>query len=259
MMCPACGATNERAVETVAWCRVCGHRWLNEARARSTSANTEEAVGGPFPRDRRFEAFATAFVRDVLLHRHPPPARLLDAGCGAGHFLTIAGRFGYDAEGVDVSPAAAALCQQRGMKVRAGDLSDLDWSKQFDVITLWDVVEHLDQPCAVLRSLGHSLGPSGVLVAKVPTYGALSPWISNQLPRLSGSLLGAPGHRHYFTAKSLERLLARSELRAELSLVPHLRSKRCGGSARTRAARVLRRTIKAVSGDRNILLIAQRA
>lgn len=261
MPCPACGLNGEVGTGIIVRCSACDHRWLN---ASADSVPSAVESGEPnavtmYPEDARFEAFATAFVSDVLFDRRPPPARLLDAGCGGGHFLSIAGRFGYDAEGIDASPLAAALCRQRGMNARTGDLSAIELSERFDVITLWDVVEHLDQPCAVLHRLAQSLARSGVLIVKVPTYGAFSPWLSNCVPRLSGALLGAPDHVQFFTAESLKRLIAHCELRGEWKFVSHLRSERSGGSLTTRVARIVRRAAKSLSGDNNALLIAHRS
>jgi len=261
MICPACNAPCQPHRGIIAGCPTCGHRWLIQESAVGRQP-VREGVNDPgsvYPPDRRFDEFVTSVTRGVLCVRRPPPARLLDAGCGAGHFLTIAERFGYEAEGVDRSPQAVSICRARGLKARVSDLMVLSPPTHFDVITIWDVVEHLDDPRAVLANLAHLLSPTGILVAKVPIYGALTPSLSNRIPRVAGILLGVPGHVQYFTPSSLARMFADVGLNAERRLIGHVRTAASGGPTRRRLARFGQRLVHRTSGDANMLLIAQRA
>ena len=165
---------------------------------------------------------------------------------------------GYDAEGIDVSDRAVDHCQRRGLKAWRGDLADTNGDGPFDVITLWDVVEHLADPHAVLSGLASSLSDDGILIAKVPTFGHLSPRLSAKMPRVSGALLGAPGHVQYFTPQSLRRLVRRAGLHAEYLPRRNLRTQRSGGSLRRRLGRLAARLIKTASQDGNMLVIASR-
>lgn len=134
-----------------------------------------------------------------------------------------------------------------------------DLTGPFDVITLWDVVEHLPDPYAILARLVETLSDGGILIAKVPIYGALSPRLSNSIPRLSGAILGAPEHVQYFTPHSLSELVRRAGLHAEWLPQRHLRSHRSGGSLKRRLGRLSARIIKTVSRDGNMVVIATRA
>jgi SAM-dependent methyltransferase len=104
----------------------------------------------------------------------PPPAglRLLDVGCGAGGMLGHLARFG-SAIGVDPSPDAVAYSAARGADVRLGTLPDglpFGADDRFDVITLLDVLEHVDDDDASLRTLRRLLAPAGLLVMTVPAF-----------------------------------------------------------------------------------------
>jgi len=99
--------------------------------------------------------------------------RLLDVGCGAGGLLAYLRAFG-DVVGVDPSPDAVAFAaQKRSGDVRLGRLPDempLGADDRFDVITLLDVLEHIDEDDAALRTLHGLLKPNGLLLLTVPAF-----------------------------------------------------------------------------------------
>jgi SAM-dependent methyltransferase len=98
--------------------------------------------------------------------------RLLDIGCGAGGLLTHLRRFGTVA-GVDAAPEAVAYARAKGdADVRQGALPDRIpfGPDEFDVITLLDVLEHIQDDTASLRTIYRLLGPEGFLVMTVPAY-----------------------------------------------------------------------------------------
>lgn len=120
--------------------------------------------------------------RRIVLHqlrreidRHDEPLRLLDVGCGAGGMLDHLREFG-DVTGVDPAPAAVRYAAGKGADVRFGTLPhDLPFttSEHFDVITLLDVLEHIDDDHASLRALHRLLEPGGLLLLTVPAFPSL--------------------------------------------------------------------------------------
>jgi 2-polyprenyl-3-methyl-5-hydroxy-6-metoxy-1,4-benzoquinol methylase len=99
--------------------------------------------------------------------------RLLDVGCGAGGMLAYLREFG-TVTGVDPSPDAVAYAAaQAGADVRFGTLPDgLPFTAQekFDVITLLDVLEHVEADQESLRTLRTLLKPGGLLIVTVPAF-----------------------------------------------------------------------------------------
>ena len=92
------------------------------------------------------------------------PVRLLDFGCGWGDFLALCQQFGFDVAGVDRSEA-----RRSGSKVPIyAALDDLQDQKPFHAITLFETLEHLDNPAATLRSLAPLLAQGGVLILETP-------------------------------------------------------------------------------------------
>jgi len=99
---------------------------------------------------------------------------ILDIGCATGVFLA-AGSDAWEKTGVELSAYAADYARQRfGLRVHTGVLEDTPLEEQqFDVVTMWDVLEHLHDPLGSLRRVRALLRPDGVLVARVPNRAAV--------------------------------------------------------------------------------------
>jgi 2-polyprenyl-3-methyl-5-hydroxy-6-metoxy-1,4-benzoquinol methylase len=105
----------------------------------------------------------------------PPGGRVLDLGCGTGFFLeALAGT--HEVRGLDASPLAVAMSRVRGLAgVAEGTAEDLSAvaDERFDLVTLLDVIEHLDDDLGALRRARALLKPGGRLLVTVPAYPAL--------------------------------------------------------------------------------------
>ena len=111
--------------------------------------------------------FVEAICRKVT-DRRP---KILDVGCGTGANLLMLSQYG-DAEGVDVSEDALAFCRERGLdRVRLGAGEELPYEDgTFDLVTAFDVVEHMDDDLAGLREMRRVLRPGGRVFLFVPTF-----------------------------------------------------------------------------------------
>lgn len=140
-----------------------------------------------------------------------PQPRLLDAGCATGLFLGVAQDAGWDVEGMDISPFALSKARERGFRVRQGTLPEPSMpSESFDVITLWDVIEHVPDPAAVVRECRRLLRPGGVLAMSTPDAGSLPARI------LRGKWLGFRSideHLYFFSHASMSAMLEREGMR----------------------------------------------
>ena len=98
-------------------------------------------------------------------------ARILDVGCGTGANLLMLSKYG-DAEGVDISEDALAFCRERGLdKVKLGAAETLPYEDgTFDLVTAFDVVEHIDDDLAGLKEMLRVLRPGGHVLLFVPTF-----------------------------------------------------------------------------------------
>lgn len=103
-----------------------------------------------------------ASVQHILRLKKLGVKRLLDFGCGFGSFIDMCSHFGLDAVGVDRSSARR---QGAGSPIYA-ELDAIEG--KFDAITMFEVLEHLDDPMGVLKELKARLNPGGLLVIEVP-------------------------------------------------------------------------------------------
>ncbi|HEU4698533.1 MAG TPA: class I SAM-dependent methyltransferase [Gemmatimonadales bacterium] len=138
-----------------------------------------------------------------LEHLGLRPGRLLDVGCAAGFFLDEARRAGWDAHGIDVSPWAAAHAREHfGLDVRCESLLAASPAAPFDVVTVFNVFEHLPTPHAAADRLARLVRPGGHLL--IETWDADS---------VFARLCGRRWHQYsphyvpyYYTRASLARL-----------------------------------------------------
>ena len=209
----------------------------------------------------RDDPFFRRAIRNTIGNHIQPRVRqgasLLDVGCGAGDLLEAAVELGFDARGIDISEASAERCRARGLDAVAGDFLTHDFGRKFDVITMWDVMEHLRDPAAFLARVRELLTPGGMFFAKVPGFGELSVAISKHVPRTAGVLIDAPDHIQYFDQASLGALAARMGFAAEWLALPRgTRTPPSGGTIKRRVVRFIGQAIRRVSGDTSLYLAA---
>ena len=108
----------------------------------------------------------------------PPPARLLDLGCGSGWTSLLFARHGYEVVGQDIAPAMIELAEasrvEAGLKnVRfvVSDYESLAFADEFDCALFYDALHHAEDPAAALSSAARALKPGGVLVTIEPGTG----------------------------------------------------------------------------------------
>jgi SAM-dependent methyltransferase len=136
------------------------------------------------------------------------PGKLLDIGCAYGYFLDAAATAGWKTYGVEISEQAGAVAAAKGHRVVVGELETAGWPEEsFRVITLWDVLEHVDSPGQTLLEVARLLEPGGLAVVMTPD-------LSSSVARLLGERWWSvvEMHLHYFTPKTLQRILRESGL-----------------------------------------------
>jgi len=128
---------------------------------------------------------------------------LLDVGCYTGVFVEIAAGHGWDAWGVEPSRWAVGQAQARGLHVVQGTLETADLPQAtFDVVTMWDVIEHVTDPLRTLQQAYRLLKPGGLVVVHTidiespfaRLMGARWPWLMEM-------------HIYYFSRHTLRAML----------------------------------------------------
>jgi SAM-dependent methyltransferase len=135
--------------------------------------------------------------------------RLLDVGCGFGGFVAAMRERGWDAEGVDPSPAVVAAAAHRGRPVWLGTLEGLpEECGGYDAVTMFYVLEHLPDPLAAVEKAWRLLSRGGTILIRVPHT---TPIVRLLAPvGLGGALYDPPFHLYDFSPAVLQRLLRRA-------------------------------------------------
>ena len=131
-----------------------------------------------------------------------PGKRVFDVGAATGYFLDIAKREGWKTYGSEISPYAAATARSRGHEMTEGSITG-EMNVQVDAATLWDVLEHVDDPRAYLLALNRMLPTGGMLA--INTVDRSSLWA-----RVLGKrwhLIVPPEHLYYYAPNNLTMLL----------------------------------------------------
>jgi len=145
----------------------------------------------------------------ALIKRHAPRrGRLLEVGAGGGFFLKSAERAGWEVVGVELSGEAVEFATNRlDLDVRLEQAEQMTFPPPlFDVVVMFDVVEHLLDPLVSLQRVRGALRPGGVLVISTPNFNALTRFALGA----DWAALSPAEHLWNFSAHSLDRMLRRA-------------------------------------------------
>lgn len=185
-------------------CRACG---LVFAGRRPSEAELAEHYGS-YSRADYDSPITRARYRELLgsFERYRRRNRILDVGCGIGYFLEEARDRGWEAHGSELEERAVEIVRAKGLScVRAPIEPDTFEPDSFDVVTAFEVVEHVSDPLAEAEAIASALRPGGLLYLTTPNFGSLS----RRLLRGRWSVVGYPEHLTYFTPSTLRSWLAR--------------------------------------------------
>jgi 2-polyprenyl-3-methyl-5-hydroxy-6-metoxy-1,4-benzoquinol methylase len=152
----------------------------------------------------------------ALIDKYKTGGRLLDVGCALGIFLVMAHESGWETYGVDVSPYATNFARNvMGQKVRTGTLEQIKYPDNwFDVVTVWDALEHFDDPSKQLQEIRRILKDDGIVFMNTPNEEAFMRVLAWKMYCVTRGKFQYPVrklyhrfHLYYFTAKTLRSLL----------------------------------------------------
>lgn len=145
------------------------------------------------------------------IHKIKPSGKLLDAGCALGFFVELALKEGYDAFGFD--PSSYAVKESRKLvgekRIKYGTISSVYYPpKSFDIVTLFDVFEHLGDPASDLAKLRGFLKDDGIIVIAT---GDTHSFMAKILKR-RWTFYIPPQHLFFFNKKLLTQILSKNDL-----------------------------------------------
>ncbi|MBN1818517.1 MAG: class I SAM-dependent methyltransferase [Sedimentisphaerales bacterium] len=229
MNCACCGGWDaDRVIQTpdyelhidapfeISACRNCGHIYTSVRPGRSALFSKfypdeyicyggKRGVDGFMDR-KRMEGQAVQrakMIKKYVGQRNP--VRLLEVGCATGEFIkTCRNRFGWEVAGIEPNRPLSDALNREGYPVLPSTLEDADIpDEQYDVVSLFNVLEHLWDPVYSLKRINRLLKPGGLAVLELPNFDSPSRkrfgkhWFLYHLPR----------HLSHFTKKSLTGLM----------------------------------------------------
>lgn len=194
-------------------CLDCGLIYVNPR--PSERELKEKYNAGYFDGSEQFDYLAE---KELYLHRFeerirqvnslkPEKGRLLDIGCAVGYFLEIARKEGWETFGVEISPFASRYARNSGLNIFTGTTEEAKYNDgYFDVVTLWHVLEHTEDPSASLEEVHRILKKSGLVAVELPNAG------SRKFKKQGESWehLKPTEHLYYFTPDVLRKIVEKT-------------------------------------------------
>lgn len=146
--------------------------------------------------------------------------KMLDYGCGGGHFVEAAKELGIETAGIDLDEESAKFGRDRALRIGTGDYRNLAnelGDVSYDVILMMHVLEHVPDPGSVLRALRRRLESGGVFIVRVPDQSALPSKLKRALravgiKRSEWGFVQPPIHLHGFTIETFRYLAKANDL-----------------------------------------------
>jgi 2-polyprenyl-3-methyl-5-hydroxy-6-metoxy-1,4-benzoquinol methylase len=152
---------------------------------------------------------------DIVGQMRYSSGKLLDFGCAEGNFLILAKKRGWQVYGVELSKFASNIAKKRGLTVFNESIHDVKFQDNFfDVITLWDVIEHLSDLEGIFTEFRRILKKDGLLIIRTPNKNSIFHILANLSYALSFKTVTFPiktmyhpDHLYYFSRQTLNKTL----------------------------------------------------
>jgi len=215
MACVVCGGVNSSVWGRLGGfeilrCRSCG---VGRTSPAPSAAQLVQANLATYSAERRAEIYRSRQrdfddrYSEVLarIRRFRPSGSLLDVGCNIGMFMKAARERGYLVTGVELNHGCAAYGRDKfGLDILPVPLERAGFAAgTFDVATMFDVLEHVPDPRALLTAARLALKPGGLLVVQSPNLGSFMAWLMRENWRWLTPL----DHLYHFTPGAISRLL----------------------------------------------------
>lgn len=236
--CPICGSADLASVYgfdefSVLKCRECEGSW----RSNMYSAGDIAAMytGDAYSQNPYFSYDVTEFKQvaggryanyvDALsaIESLVEVGQLLDIGCGSGAFLSVAQQRGWTVSGVELSPELTQVSRRavRAEVINASFESVQLPAASYDVITMWDIIEHVLDPVGCLEKVRHLLKPGGVALFCTPDEDSVLARAGLLLYRLSRGKICYPAlalhptyHTYFFSRNGFRSMVRKSGMQA---------------------------------------------
>jgi 2-polyprenyl-3-methyl-5-hydroxy-6-metoxy-1,4-benzoquinol methylase len=222
----ACATALLATYDAIVKCRSCGLRYTSPRPSDGDIAgNYRDVEDTEFLQEHRGrELTYQRLIKEIDRILMGKRGKLLDVGCAMGFFPVEARKAGWEVEGLEPSIWAVEYARREfGLNVRQGNVAEAELAPEsYDVITVWDVVEHMTDPVGDFRKLAGALKPGGLLA--FATHSIESP-AARIMGRRYPFLMSM--HITHFSSWTTGLLCEKAGL-TQVSITPHLRFIRMG-------------------------------
>ncbi|MBU1299988.1 MAG: class I SAM-dependent methyltransferase [Bacteroidetes bacterium] len=184
--CPLCGSVKKSTkwkIKDVTYvkCNDCtliyqdpqpSYEYLKDLYSEKYYVNETEptdSVGYQNYTDEYTKLIALDFYKLLEKYKHTNSKYILDIGCATGNFLEIAKYKGWDVTGIEISEWSSNIGKSKGLNIYPKLLHECNFeSNYFDVITMFDVIEHFQNPVKEIIEIHRILKPNGILIIETP-------------------------------------------------------------------------------------------
>ncbi len=172
-----------------------------------TSAELVEFYDNNYERTEYFSSITIKRYNELLdgFEKYRKTNNILDVGAGNGFFLEIAKVRGWNVFGTELTKKSVETCEMKGVQMREGCLHNVGFDEnQFDVITSFEVIEHVNNPKSLVKEMYRILRENGKVYITTPNFNSLLRY------RLKSKydIIGYPNHLCFFTKKTLRKLFS---------------------------------------------------
>jgi 2-polyprenyl-3-methyl-5-hydroxy-6-metoxy-1,4-benzoquinol methylase len=136
--------------------------------------------------------------------------RILDIGCGKGYFLEEAKKRGWDVFGNEISAFAISKCSEKNIKMSEGALNANSYpAEYFDVITSFEVIEHINNPQSEIATINKILRKGGLVYLTTPNFNSMLRYYLKS----KYNIITYPEHLTYYTPKTIEHVFTTNQFK----------------------------------------------
>ena len=161
-----------------------------------------------YGRDDYFSSITEKRYNELLdrFEKYRKTNKILDIGCGIGLFLEVAKKRGWEVYGTEYTEKAVEICKSKGIETYYGKLNPRHYDEKFDVITSFEVIEHIYNPQEEINNISLILRNGGAFYCTTPNFNSLS----RNFAGSAWSMIAYPEHLSYYTKYTLSLLLKQS-------------------------------------------------
>jgi 2-polyprenyl-3-methyl-5-hydroxy-6-metoxy-1,4-benzoquinol methylase len=217
---------DELLLDQMVQCKKCGFKYINprikqEFIIKGYSEGTDENfVSQANSREKTFNKS----LKYIEKFTKGEKGKIYDIGTAGGSFLQAAKKRGWNVYGSEPNKWLVNWCKENyDIKIHQGDIFSHKFeSANFDVVTLWDVLEHVPDPTKNLKEINRILKQNGILIVNYPD---IDSWVSKILKKKWMFLLSV--HLFYFNKKTIKKILKKTEFEI-IKIKPHFQTLRLG-------------------------------